>query len=444
MPRYSTPKANLSLYLFAALITLSILIISLSTENRKKRYVQFFNLLGILNIAMLLGECGLALFAGRAPALLLAKLGCLLSYGGSYAIFAVYAYCLVAFIRERQEISYQIAHAICAMCAVIILFVILSLSVGLLFEFDALGRLHYTPWNALLIGSDFLMLLLEAHILIRYRAALTVKWAALLSFVFLPAVCIPLAFLWEITPLYLAVTLALVMLYGLFHGEATRQLAERDRLIAEDERQLAEKDRQLTENRIATMISQIKPHFIYNTLGTIEQFCLEDPQRAADLVRTFSLYLRGNFTELNSPAPIPLSQELRHVRLYADIEQIRFPDMRIEYDLRSGEFLLPALTIQPLVENAVKHGLMGLETGGTVAVSTYETASAYCIQVRDDGVGFDLDKSRDAKRHIGIENIRARLAVVCGGTLTIYSAPGAGTTALITIPKEGNHDRIDG
>lgn len=443
MTSFTTPMLSISLYLFAAMVTFCILIISLTVESRKAPYMRFFIALAILNILMLLGECGLAFFSGSARTLLLAKLSCLPAYGCSYAIFAVYAYCLVAFIREREEISYQVAHAISALCGMIILFIVLSLFSGRLFYFDDDGLLD-TPLNAMLVSTDFLLIAVEAYTVLTHRKALTMKRASLLSFIFFPAVAIPLVFIWDMTPLFLSLTLALIMLYGLFRGEATRQIAERDRMLIEDERQLAEKDRQLTENRIATMISQIKPHFIYNTLGTIEQFCLEDPPKAADLVRKFSLYLRGNFTELNSPAPIRLSQELRHVQLYTDIEQIRFPDMRVEYDLRSGEFLLPALTIQPLVENAIKHGLMKLESGGTVAVSTYETATAYCVQVRDDGVGFDLTKTLDAKKHIGIENIRARLALVCGGTLTIYSAPGQGTVAMITIPKEGNHDRLDG
>lgn len=445
MERFAGPAGlNVALYLFAALVTFFILIVSVSAEGRKRTYMQFFILLCVLNVVMLLGECMLTVFAGSVRTLALAKIGCLLSFGCSYAIFAAYAYCLVAFIRERESVSYRIAHVISAVCAVIIACVFLSLFFGLLFYFDADGHFHYTRWDTLLLGIDFLLIFIEASIVFRYREVLTLKWGLLLTFAFFPVASIPMAFVWDTAPLYLAVTLALVPLHGLFQSEAMRRLAERDRQLAEDARQLAEKDRLLTENRIATMISQIKPHFIYNTLGTIEQFCLEDPPKAADLVRKFSQYLRGNFTELNNPAPIRLSQELRHVKLYTDIEQIRFPDMRVSYDLRSGEFLLPALTIQPLVENAIKHGLMKLESGGSVVISTYEMDEIYCVQVRDDGVGFDPTKELDARQHIGIENIRTRLAAVCGGTLSIASAPGAGTTALITIPKEGSHDRLDG
>ena len=192
----------------------------------------------------------------------------------------------------------------------------------------------------------------------------------------------------------------------------------------------------LTESRIATMISQIQPHFIYNTLGTIEQLCITEPKEASKLVRNFSLYLRGNFSELDNVKPIRFSQEMNHVKHYTDIEQVRFPDMTIQYDLRSVEFLLPALSVQPLVENAIKHGLMGLEEGGIVTISAYETDDSYVVEVKDDGVGFDMNAGYDETKHVGIKNIRGRIEAMCGGTLTIESEIGKGTKATIRIPRE--------
>ena len=193
----------------------------------------------------------------------------------------------------------------------------------------------------------------------------------------------------------------------------------------------------LTESRISIMISQIQPHFIYNTLGTIEQLCITEPKAASKLVRNFSLYLRGNFSELDNKKPITFSQEMNHVKYYTDIEQVRFPDMTIQYDLRSVEFLLPALSVQPLVENAIKHGLMGLEEGGIVTISAYETEKYYVVEVTDDGVGFDMNVGYDETKHVGIKNIRGRIKAMCGGTLTIESKIGSGTKATIRIPKEG-------
>ena len=202
---------------------------------------------------------------------------------------------------------------------------------------------------------------------------------------------------------------------------------------------------QLQENRIAIMISQIQPHFIYNTLGTIQQLCKEDPEQASRLVQNFSVYLRGNFSELDNTVPIRFAKELEHIRCYTEIELIRFPDMTVRYDIQTEEFLLPALTVQPLVENAIKHGLMGLEEGGTVTISAYEEQDDYCIVVSDDGVGFDVAALTDTKKHIGIRNVRERLQAMCDGSLTIESQPGAGTRVQIRIPKEGKgYDRNRG
>lgn len=193
---------------------------------------------------------------------------------------------------------------------------------------------------------------------------------------------------------------------------------------------------QLAESRISTMMSQIRPHFIYNTLGSIEQLCELDPPKAGELVHNFAKYLRGNFGELDNPKPIFMSQEMEHVRHYIHIENVRFPDMTFSFEMRSEDFRLPALTVQPIVENAIKHGLMKLQKGGTIRVTSYETDTDYCICVEDNGVGFDTNKLLDDKKHIGIRNIRDRLKMMVGGTLEIESTPGVGTKVTITIPKE--------
>ena len=207
---------------------------------------------------------------------------------------------------------------------------------------------------------------------------------------------------------------------------------QRSRLEAEKNVVEAE----LKESRISIMLSQIQPHFIYNTLGTIERMCLKDPQKAFDLVRNFSLYLRGNFSELDSVTPIRFADEIKHVEYYVNIEKVRFPDMSIEYDVEATEFVLPALSIQPLVENAIKHGLMRLETGGTVKIHSYETPTHFCVEVTDDGVGFDTDAPIDEKKHVGLRNIRGRLKAMINGDLVLESKPGVGTKAMIMIPKE--------
>ena len=148
------------------------------------------------------------------------------------------------------------------------------------------------------------------------------------------------------------------------------------------------------------------------------------------------MYLRGNFSELDSVAPIRFSEEMKHVQYYVNIEQVRFPDMTIEYQLDSSEFALPAITVQPLVENAIKHGLMPLETGGKVLVHSYETDTHFCVEVVDNGAGFDTNALIDKKQHIGLNNIRERLKAIVNGDLVVESTLGEGTKATIMIPKE--------
>lgn len=193
---------------------------------------------------------------------------------------------------------------------------------------------------------------------------------------------------------------------------------------------------QLTESRVSTMMSQIRPHFIYNTLGSIEQLCELDPPKAGELVHNFAKYLRGNFGELDNPKPILMSQEMEHVHHYISIENVRFPDMTFSFAMNSNDFYIPALTIQPIVENAIKHGLMKLSKGGTIKVISYETDESYCVTVEDDGVGFDTSALLDDRKHVGIRNIRGRLKAMVNGSLEIESAIGVGTKVVITIPKE--------
>ena len=193
---------------------------------------------------------------------------------------------------------------------------------------------------------------------------------------------------------------------------------------------------QLAESRVSTMMSQIRPHFIYNTLGSIEQLCEIDPLKAGELVHNFAKYLRGNFGELDNPKPILMSQEMEHVHHYISIENVRFPDMTFTFEMNSNDFHIPALTIQPIVENAIKHGLMRLQKGGTIHVVSYETDTHYCVLVEDDGVGFDTTVLLDERKHVGIRNIRGRLKAMVNGTLEIESTIGVGTKVCIQIPKE--------
>ena len=197
--------------------------------------------------------------------------------------------------------------------------------------------------------------------------------------------------------------------------------------------------KQLLQSKISIMLSQIQPHFLYNSLTAIRQLCDIDPQKAKQAVTLFARYLRGNTESLTTAHCIPFEKELEHVKSYLALEQIRFEDeLQVEYDIQAHCFLLPSLSLQPLVENAVRHGVSKKAGGGKVTIRTTETGDAFMVTVCDDGVGFDPDRIPQSRHMpVGIENVRNRLWNMCGGTLAVRGIPGAGVSAVITLPKEG-------
>ena len=190
--------------------------------------------------------------------------------------------------------------------------------------------------------------------------------------------------------------------------------------------------------RVQLMLSQIKPHFLHNALTAIVDLCDIEPEKARAATLQFSKYLRGNMDAIEETGPIPFERELEHTRLYLEIEHLRFEDaLRVRFDIACSNFSIPALTLEPLVENAVLHGVREKPDGrGMVTISTRETSDGFEISVTDDGPGFDPTRlPQDGKPHVGIANVRERLERVCGGTLEFRPGPGAGTTATILIPK---------
>lgn len=205
----------------------------------------------------------------------------------------------------------------------------------------------------------------------------------------------------------------------------------------EQKEQIVRLENELTQNRISIMLSQIQPHFLYNILTSIAVLCDENPVAAKGAILDFSKYLRNNLDSLNQSELIPFMEELNHVKNYINLEKIRFEDeLIVQYDIITKNFLLPALTIQPLVENAVKHGISRKAEQGCITLSTGEDENDYIITIRDNGAGFDPNAiHKDGSTHVGIENVRKRIEVMCKGTLEITSKRNEGTTAIIRLPK---------
>lgn len=225
---------------------------------------------------------------------------------------------------------------------------------------------------------------------------------------------------------------------SLFALQLTIIHADKAAKLFQRAREARELEHEVEKANMAVMISQIQPHFLYNALNTIKSLIRRDPKKAEQAVIDFSYYLRGNMDSLTHTEPIPFETELAHVKYYCDIELLRFSDkLKIEYDIQEKKFCVPTLSIQPIVENAIKHGVTKKPEGGTVRISTASDDKDYIVTVKDDGVGFDPSaiEEDDGRSHVGIQNIRYRFENMMHATVSIESEKGVGTCVTIRIPK---------
>jgi len=188
------------------------------------------------------------------------------------------------------------------------------------------------------------------------------------------------------------------------------------------------------EQRIQIMMTQIQPHFLYNTIATVKALCDKTPEKAAEVADKFGVYLRQNLDSLGTVGRIPFRKELEHTKLYTDIEMVRFDNICIEYDIADDDFTVPPLVLQPMVENAIRHGVR-IREEGRVKVITRREGAYHKIIIEDNGVGFDVKTlTAEGSQHIGIQNVKERIETMCRGTIHIDSKIGTGTTVTIRIP----------
>ena len=206
--------------------------------------------------------------------------------------------------------------------------------------------------------------------------------------------------------------------------------------IEQDRRQqqkIVRQQQEIAHERASVMVLQMRPHFIYNTLMSIYSLCRLDPQKAQQITMDFTNYLRKNFNAVATESTIPFSTELEHTRAYLAVEQAQYEDMLIvDYDTPFTNFRLPPLTLQPIVENAVKHSMNPNYESLHISIRTRRTDSVTEIIVEDTGPGFDL--SNDSKPHITLKNIQQRLVIMCGGSMSITPRKEGGTVVTLTIP----------
>jgi len=292
------------------------------------------------------------------------------------------------------------------------------------------ASLRGSLWYTCFLISGVLLLELLIRTIIRYRETKKLELLIPVSAVLIIVISVVLDMnvgmeQQPVTYLTISVVVSSVFYYIWLHFQFVRE-HEQDLVAAQ---------------RIQIMMSQIQPHFLYNTLTTIQALCETNPEKASDITEKFGVYLRQNIDSIDSNGLISFDKEMEHTMTYADIEMVRFPNIRLVKDIEDHDFVLPALTVQPIVENAIRHGVR-IRKQGIVSVSTRRKTDCHEIIIADNGKGFDTEnKALTAGNHIGIRNVRDRIEQMCGGSFIIESVPGEGTRVTIRIPAKESETR---
>ena len=317
----------------------------------------------------------------------------------------------------------------------VLLYAILSAAnvfVPVLFHIDANGFYDtgYFDYVSIAAGT---ILIVTTYMNILFSDCNLKQKIALASYELVPAavMIVSIAFGINGVDIYLPAIADVAMMFPLYIIFFCIYLEQKD--------EIARKELEQMQMETSLRISQIQPHFLYNCLSSISALCEEDPSLAEKATNTFSDYLRENMSYIGSETPIPFAEEMRHVESYIWLEKLRFADrVNVVYQITYTDFAVPALTVQPLVENAIKHGICKGDGSGTVTISSCENDVSYVVTIADDGVGFvPSEVMNDGKQHIGIESVRKRLQSMVGGSMKVDTAPGRGTNITITIPKSG-------
>lgn len=207
--------------------------------------------------------------------------------------------------------------------------------------------------------------------------------------------------------------------------------------FSETQTKLYESHIDLERQRNKLLVAQMQPHFIFNALAAIQSLCYTDSESAAEYIQIFGEYLRSNIDSISSDDLITFESELAHIRQYVMLEKASTEiNINVIYELNVKDFMIPPLTIQPIVENAIKYGALSRRDGtGTVRIFTEERDGMVCITVSDNGSGTSMTNKQKEHRSVGLENVKQRLALKCEGTLSMNRSE-TGMVSVISIPTE--------
>lgn len=419
---------NFAINFSALLIVVMLLVAVLMSGNRRQPVFRTFLLMLLLTIAVLMSEWLIALLMGRTTPFVwvlirTADFASQLLYALMAASYILFLY---RYLRQKAPVSPKPFYLAACLNIGTVTLVVVNLFHPIFAHFDENN--YYVVQSTFWISEVFpiLVQIVNFSIIAHHRKLLNFRERICFSlYLVIHIACMVVETL--VLDVWLSSWAAAFTLFMIYIN-----------MQADMREQLRRQDAELVESRVAIMLSQIQPHFLYNTLSAIDRLCYDKPE-AHKAILTFSEYLRVNMDSLTQKNLIPFEKELEHTRQYLWLEELRFEErLHVAYDIETDEFLLPALTLQPLVENAVRYGVTKKPQGGRIAIRAEQMSGGHRVIVSDDGVGFAPgDGAEDGRSHIGIDNVRARLSAMCGGKLTIVSVPGEGTTATIDIPDQG-------
>ncbi len=297
-----------------------------------------------------------------------------------------------------------------------------------IYYYDEANVYHRGPLYPLLLLPPILIMGMNLIVLWHRRAAFSRRGQfSFLSFVLFP----------------LAAMILQILFYGLYLiilGTAVACMVLYVSIQKEQNELYVAKERENAKLKTNIMLAQIQPHFIYNSLGVIQGICEKDAHQASLAIKDFTKFLGHNIDSLSTDEFIPFETEWKHVEAYVSLQKLRFGDaISIESDFETTYFKLPTLTLQPVVENAITYGVRKNTGGkGTVIIRTQSFPDRFEITVEDNGPGFVKETVSGDERtsHIGLQNVKDRLAETCHGDLKINSIEGIGTTVTLVIPRE--------
>ena len=282
---------------------------------------------------------------------------------------------------------------------------------------------HRGPYYVLLMVPPMIIMTLIFIELLKRKNDLTGKqFCAMLTYILIAVICVPVQIMFQgIMVIVLGTSVAGIIMFIL--------------LMSEQVDMSIKKSEKLADQRVQLLTLQMSPHFICNTLLSIYYLCDDDKDKAQKTILDFTDYLRKNYTAMTKDTIVPFSDELEHARAYAAVEKVRYEDMLdVVFDIKDEDFMLPPLTLQPLVENSVKHGIDPAGNVLNILVRAERSEEGYVVTVEDNGS--DKGRSGPEGTHVAVKNITNRLKMMCNGSLELIKKDGGGAVVRIVIPDK--------